>query len=1038
MTGRRIFFFVSGVGLVLVAVLAGLLAWEMTTFHFEARYLSRYAAKMQFWLGPGQSRSIRFPHAGPFDERMGYSELPAFIQRLQAAGFVIDKQARISPAMRQMDDLGFNLPWHEKTRSGLTLLDENQQVIYSNLEPHHGFASYPEVPAELRNSLVFIENHELLDQYPRQRNPAVEWFRLAQAVLNKAEQEIMPGHDVPGGSTLATQIEKYRHSPDGLTLTVHDKWQQMASASVRAYLDGMDTHVVRQQLVLDYLNTVPLSARPGYGEVLGLPDGMQAWFGLDYRELARRLAIGDTDAQTGYLFKHALSLMIAQRKPSYFLISDRAALSDMTDFYLRLLAKNGVISSALRDSALAAPLTFTRQSAMRQPDFVDLKAASALRGRLAGLLKINRLYQLDRLDLIAQTTLNDVAQRQATDFLTSLNNPDKAQQLGLYGHNLFTPGVDLSHVMFSFTLYERTSQGAALRVQADNLNQPFDINQGAKLDLGSTAKLRTLITYLEIVSSLHDQFAAMSPAQLASVTHTDPIADWAIDWYRTAQDRSLASMLDAAMARQYSGNTSETFFTAGGLHHFVNFDKAEDKRVMDLWEATRDSVNLVYIRLMRDITRYYIAHRPGMTGNILADEHNPARRQYLEQFADREGKAYLLRFYREYRGMTPTQIDAALLESVRPSARRLAALYRYLAPQASETQFATFLHIRAENQLDERQIAQLYAAFAPGRWSLTDLGYILQLHPLKLWLGGFLRNHPGANFAQAVAASHDERIQVYAWLYRNGRKNAQDIRIHSLLEVEAFEQIHQDWKRLGYPFSSLVPSYATALGVSADRPAALAHLMGILVNDGVSLPEMTLTALNFAKGTPFETDMAARYQPGERLLPVELTRVVRKALQGVVQSGTAVRLHDAFRDQQGTPLAVGGKTGTGDHRFDTFDNNGNVLTSKPVSRSATLVFFVGDRFFGTMTAVVTGEIAGNYHFTSAVIAQLMKDMSPWLLKPFHVMAAEVGKGIPVSTDDKPGGAVEGDVTQLPADNSPARDVAPDNQNVLQEPVGTGK
>ena len=39
-------------------------------------------------------------------------------------------------------------------------------------------------------------------------------------------------------------------------------------------------------------------------------------------------------------------------------------------------------------------------------------------------------------------------------------------------------------------LYERGAGVNYLRVQADNLDQPFDMNRGAKLDLGSTAKLR--------------------------------------------------------------------------------------------------------------------------------------------------------------------------------------------------------------------------------------------------------------------------------------------------------------------------------------------------------------------------------------------------------------------------------------------------------------------------------------------------------------------------------------------------------------------
>jgi hypothetical protein len=39
--------------------------------------------------------------------------------------------------------------------------------------------------------------------------------------------------------------------------------------------------------VLDYLNTVPLSAKPGYGEVNGLGDGMWVWYGRDFERSAR-------------------------------------------------------------------------------------------------------------------------------------------------------------------------------------------------------------------------------------------------------------------------------------------------------------------------------------------------------------------------------------------------------------------------------------------------------------------------------------------------------------------------------------------------------------------------------------------------------------------------------------------------------------------------------------------------------------------------------------------------------------------------------
>jgi hypothetical protein len=49
-----------------------------------------------------------------------------------------------------------------------------------------------------------------------------------------------------------------------------------------------------------------------------------------------------------------------------------------------------------------------------------------------------------------------------------------------------------------------------------------------------------------------------------------------------------------------------------------------------------------------------------------------------------------------------------------------------------------------------------------------------------------------------------------------------------------------------------------------------------------------------------------------------------------------------------------------------------------VDRTATFVFFLGDRFFGTITAYVPGAIAGNYHFTSAIAVQLLKAIEPQL------------------------------------------------------------
>jgi membrane peptidoglycan carboxypeptidase len=193
-----------------------------------------------------------------------------------------------------------------------------------------------------------------------------------------------------------------------------------------------------------------------------------------------------------------------------------------------------------------------------------------------------------------------------------------------------------------------------------------------------------------------------------------------------------------------------------------------------------------------------------------------------------------------------------------------------------------------------------------------------------------------------------------------------------------FRSIHKRWRKLGYPFGSLVPSYATAIGSSADRPAALAELMGVILNDGVKLPPITLTRLEFAANTPYHTVLKRKRPEASRIFQSEVSQVVRKALLNVVQEGTARRLRGAFPLGDGTTLPIGGKTGTGDHRFEVYSASGQVLESKVMNRTATFAFYLGSRFFGVMTVFVPGEDAAEFHFTSAIAVQIVKDMEPAL------------------------------------------------------------
>jgi membrane peptidoglycan carboxypeptidase len=988
------------VALVLVFILAGWAVHETRTSTQQARYFSNWAKQMTFAVGKGPTSEVRYPSDSPYDERLGYANLPQYLSKLQSRNYEIVEQARMSKPMIEAADMGFYPTYREKTSTGLNILDCRQQPLFTTSYPERTYANFDAAPLLLVKSLLFIENRELLDPAYPKRNPAVEWDRLSKAVFDKGVHTVAGGGKrVAGGSTLATQIEKYRHSPEGRTGSMKEKLTQMVSASLRAYQGGANTTEARRRIVVDYLNTVPLSAKIGYGEVNGIGDGMWVWYGRDFDAVNKALNGKMDDPESVLVFKEALSLMIAQRRPSHYLgAAGGADLETLTNSHLRLLASDGAISAKLRDAALKAnlrPAVHSGVMPLAANAFVTRKASSAVRTHLAGLLGDSRLYNLDRLDLSVSSTLDADAQRVVTNVLRDLRDPQIAAAAGLTGKHLLGAG-DPAKVVYSFTLLEKGEQGNMLRIQTDNFDQPLDINEGAKLDLGSTSKLRTLVTYLDIVDQLFKKYSGM-PSDMLSNLKVDPgdkLSRWALDYLAGIPDldqRKLPDMLNAALDRQYSASPGESFFTGGGLHTFGNFKKEDNSKVMPIREALRHSVNLPFVRLMRDVVHFYMFSTPGSSATLLANANDPRRVQYLMRFADKEGREFMTRFYQKYRGKKKDELEKTLLASLRETPSRLAAVHRTIAPNATVTQFGRFINDNLDkNEVPDERIAAMYEQYSAANMSLADRGYVARVHPLELWMVGYLRNNEGAKFEDVVKASANERQEVYKWLFSTHRKHAQDKRIKGLLEVEGFLEIHRQWKKMGYPFETLVPSFATALGASADRPSALAEMMGIIVNGGVRRTTQRIESLHFAKATPYETRLKpAKAQAGEQVLSPEVARAIGDAIRDVVAEGTARRVKNAFTMADGSVIPVGGKTGTGDQRFDVYAPGGRLLESRYVNRSATFVFNIGERWFGSITAYVHGPRSEDYDFTSALPVQLLTTLAPALLP---MIDPSIGRG----------------------------------------------
>ena len=67
---------------------------------------------------------------------------------------------------------------------------------------------------------------------------------------------------------------------------------------------------------------MPLAGVAGYGEVIGLGDGLWAWYGRDFETANRLLSDPNYDpAARAEVFREALSLIDAQRRPSGLLLN---------------------------------------------------------------------------------------------------------------------------------------------------------------------------------------------------------------------------------------------------------------------------------------------------------------------------------------------------------------------------------------------------------------------------------------------------------------------------------------------------------------------------------------------------------------------------------------------------------------------------------------------------------------------------------------------------------------------------------------------
>src|SRR5919109_2416012 len=810
---------------------------EIQTSVLQSWIFTSTNERLTFVLADGQSSSVAFPRSAPFDDRRGYSKLPLFRSRLETQGYQITQQVQQSETMVDLLNRGISPPYSEPAGSGIDIRGMDDVPLFRYAQSDFLFEKIGDVPPLLVKTLLFLENRDLDSPATPWQNPAIEWDRLFKAALLYVGAKLHLPMPVQGGSTLAVQIEKFRHSPNGRTDTPVEKFRQVIGASLKAYRTGANTRAWRERIILDYLNTVPLAAAPGYGEIHGVGEGLHAWFGMALADVVKALQLPGLPSEKVKAYKHVLTLLISVRAPSVFLIDERESLEEKLGQFVRLMARSGVIDWELATALQQTPVQFLPAAPLPpQPSSGKNKAANAVRTNLMELLGVYNLYDLNRLQLEVQSTIDVPLQKKITDFFHSLMDPEVVHNRGLDGERLLESN-DPKKVIYSFLLVEPTPAGNLVRVQADNLSSPLDFNKSVKLELGSTAKLRTLTHYLEVMAQLYNELSPLGQPALKSREEAarDVLTKWALETLRNQGPISLPAFLDLAMERKYSASPYETFFTGGGIHHFENFDPEDDKRIPVLREAFRNSTNLVFIRLMRDLVGYHRARLPYNSDTVLADGANPERRRMLQEIADEESRTVLRRAYIAYQGSTAEDIVHRMFGS-RLNVRHLAILYFAWKIGADEASLAAWLDRHQERHSPEL-VSQLFRSYSNPRLTLSDYGYLLSTHPLEVWSAGELVKKAAMPWEELYARSIEARRISSGWLLQARNRRPQDLRLRIRMERDAFARMTPYWQRLGFPFKTMVPSYATAIGSSSDRPVALAELIGILVNDGVRRPK---------------------------------------------------------------------------------------------------------------------------------------------------------------------------------------------------------
>jgi len=961
-------------GLVAFGLLMLILA-EETRYGVGFRYLTAQVEKVaQLESRPGHSQSWDIPIPdSPRWKRDGMIYYAQLFSVLKDQGFQVDKKTHLAltPQAKKLLDMGI-VPFNHyqgQAFSGIKILDRHKRSVYEYEHPYQ-FKNFEHISPFILKALLVWENdklrHLLLPDNKIngetlgdtvELNYLIEGPRVVKSLSEYLQYKITGEGAFSGASTLMTTLEKMTNTPGGRTQSINDKLRQMLGAGL--HLNAGDSKGGIKKALVDFLNTVPMAGGPRThtGELYGFGASYYAWFGDSIDELNEQLNSQDRQVRS-QAFKNICALIVAIRRPSQ-LLNEPKVIERQANLLLKRLNQKNLLNSALYVKAKAMKPTWNPQAKeQRQFDYALHREAFSARNQYTQIVRqavakksgVNKARKINlqtvdvmpvTIELSTDAQLEQKIRKVLDEMYSDVAQKSPFVQSNQKGLLNNLTQEELQRIEYAATVLEidehrRWKILANTDTQSDVVYNPA--KQG-RFQWGSTAKLRVLVNYLMII---HDEarllqselqafnFERLQRYKKSSVTIKRLLSAY-IDKHPQA---SMDDILNWAMSRRISADPGEKFLTGESWHQFHNYQKSDDRKNPNLWQMTTESINLSFVRLMRDVVDYYIEQLGYDKKSMLSNKDNRLRKEIIEDAIKLEEQ-----FYQQGINFFIAKIKAQFPEPLSLSDQEIINAARRVAKQL---------------KFDDGKEAQKYR-------QLTSLFKRIVAYE-KSWLLARLRGSAYVN-SISIDTEQDRIVQQTSDWFRSNKHWIKNT-LYTFLEQQAFSKgVTPAWKKLGYLFN-VSPSYAVVLGSSGDTPMSLLELAGTLLNDGVH--EKNISAIEgivLAPDSEFETPFKIVHQQ-ERIIPQDVAAIARKAMEGVLHKGTAIfaSSHPLMQYVRSS----GAKTGTGDNRHHQV----------PVNRSAAVlsILDIGEgkaKYAICITMSVTQGDIERYKFTSKVPVRIL-------------------------------------------------------------------